>query len=202
MNFNGKILTQLFNRVLDGLDDDDIKEIESIHNKGVTLVSPHFLSGRILGALQQEGKLFGLGEISDYSFEATPIQSALFSLFVTTYTPSGFDLEDISEELEPTNFIVGTLENQLPFVGGSRQGSLSDITYNEIKNKFGNPTYSETSGDEKVQAEWDIKFDNGVRATIYDYKQYDLPPEDVTEWSVGGNSPHSAYEVYKVMGIL
>ena len=202
MNFNSKILTQLFNRVLDTLDEDAIKEIESIHNNGVTLVSPHFLSGRILGALQQEGKLFGLGEISDYSFEATPIQSALFSLFVSTYTPSGFDLEDITEELEPTPFRVGTLEKGLPFVGGSRQGSLNDVTYEEIKNKFGNPTHSELSVDEKVQAEWDIKFDNGVRASIYDYKQYHLPPEDVTDWSIGGNSPHSAYEVYKVMGIL
>jgi|ETNvirnome_2_300_1030623.scaffolds.fasta_scaffold09683_4 hypothetical protein len=201
-NFNTKLLTQLFNRVLETLDDDMIKEIESIHNTGLTNISPHFLSGRILGAIQQEGKLFGFGEVGDYSFEATPLQSALFSLFINTYTPTGFHLEDISEELEPTNFIVGSQEKMLPFVGGSRQGSLDDVTYNEIKNKFGHPTYDEPSSDEKVQAEWDIMFDNGVRASIYDYKQYHLPPEDVTDWSVGGNSPHSAYEVYKVMGIL
>jgi len=205
MDFNTKLLTQLFNRVLDTLDESAIKEIESIHHNGMANISPNFLSGRILGALQQEGKLFGFGEISDYSFEATPIQSALFSLFINTYTPNGFHLEDISEELEPTPFIVGNNEEEgkgLPFIGGSRQGSLNDVTYYEIKNKFGNPTYSELSEDEKVQVEWDLKFDNGVRATIYDYKQYHLPPESVTDWSVGGNSPHSAYEVYKVMGIL
>ena len=202
MNFNTQLLTQLFNRVVDTLDEDTIKEIESIHNNGLTTISPHFLSGRILGALQQEGKLFGFGEISDYALEATPLQSALFSLFINTYTPSGFHLEDISEELEPTNFIVGSQEKMLPFVGGSRQGSLNNVTYNEIKNKFGHPTYDEPSSDEKVQAEWDIMFDNGVRASIYDYKQYHIPPQSVTDWSIGGNSPHSAYEVYKVMGIL
>ena len=205
MDFNTKLLTQLFNRVLDTLDEDAIKEIESIHNNGVTNVSPHFLSGRILGSIQQEGKLFGFGEVSDYSFEASPLQSALFSLFINTYTPSGFHLEDISEELEPTPFIVGNNEEEgkgLPFVGGSRQGTLNDVAYGKIKNKFGPPTYSEESEEEKVQTEWDIKFDNGVRATIYDYKQYHLPPEWVTDWSIGGNSPHSAYEVYKVMEIL
>jgi hypothetical protein len=202
MDFNTELLTQLFNRVLDTLDEDLIKEIESIHNNGLPNISPHFLSGRILGAIQQEGKLFGFGEISEYALEATPLQSALFSLFINTYTPNGFHLEDISEELEPNNFIVGSQEKMLPFVGGSRQGSLDDVTYNEIKNKFGHPTYDEPSSDEKVQAEWDIMFDNGVRASIYDYKQYHIPPQSVTDWSVGGNSPHSAYEVYKVMGIL
>ena len=201
MDFNPKILAQLFNRVRDTLDEDTIKEIDSIHNKGMTNVSPNFLSSRIVGAIQQEAKLFGLGEVGNYSFEATPLQSALFSLFVNTYTPFGFQLEDISEELEPTNFIVGSPEKGLPFVGGSRQGELYDTTYDEIKSRFGPLSYFE-SGDGKVQGEWDIKFDNGVRATIYDYKQYDLELEDVTDWSVGGNSPHSAYEVYKVMGIL
>ena len=81
-NINPQILTQLFNRVLDTLDEDAIKEIESIHNNGMTNVSPNFLSGRIVGAIQQEAKLFGFREVGDYSFQATPIQSALFSLFV------------------------------------------------------------------------------------------------------------------------
>ena len=202
MDFNPKILTQLFNRVVETLDDDILQEIDGIHNKGEIRVSPQFLSGRILGSIQEEAKLFGLGDVSSYSFEATPLQSALFSLFINTYTPNGFHLEDISEELQPTNFIVGSQEKMLPFVGGSRQGSLNDVTYDEIKNKFGHPTYDEPSSDEKVQSEWDIMFDNGVRASIYDYKQYDIPPQSVTDWSVGGNSPHSAYEVYKVMGIL
>ena len=202
MNFNPKILTQLFNRVVETLDEDILQEIDGIHNDGEVKVSPQFLSGRILGAIQEEAKLFGLGDVTTYSFEATPLQSALFSLFINTYTPNGFHLEDISEELEPTNFIVGSKENMLPFVGGSRQGSLNDVTYGEIKNKLGHPTYDEPSSDEKVQAEWDIMFDNGVRASVYDYKQYHIPPESVTDWSVGGNSPHSAYEVYKIMGIL
>jgi len=202
MNFDSKILTQFFNKVLDSLDEDTSKELEYIHNNNQTNTSPNFLSGNILNAIQQEGKLFGFNEVSDYQFEATPLQSALFSLFINTYTPFGYDLEDIEDELKPRKFIVGGKDHSLPFVGGSRQGTLNDVPYNEIRHHFGPPTYAEPSADGKVQAEWDIKFDNGVRASIYDYKQYHHPPELVTDWSIGGNSPHSAYEVYKVMGIL
>lgn len=201
MDFNPKILTQLFNRVVDVLPSDIIKEIESIHNIGEIDIRPNFLSGHVLKAIQQEAKLFGFGDVSEYSFEPTPLQSALFSLFINTFTPHGFQLEDISEELAPKDFIVGGPKNNLPPVGSSRQGTLTDITYDDIEKKLGDPTWVDL-GDGKVQGEWDIKFDNGVRATIYDYKQYDTPLQNVTNWSVGGNSPHSAYEVYKIMGIL
>ena len=68
---------------------------------------------------------------------------------------------------------------------------------------FGPPNYDQGSGDGKVQLEWEIKFDNGVRATIYDYKQYDYDPyNEVDYWSVGGNSVSSAAEVYKAMGLI
>ena len=50
--------------------------------------------------------------------------------------------------------------------------------------------------------EWDIKFDNGVRAAIYDYKQYGIPVNDIDYWSIGGNSPESATEVYLAMGLV
>ena len=78
----------------------------------------------------------------------------------------------------------------------------AEIYYNDIERVFGPPSYSEGSGDGKVQMEWDIKFDNGVRAAIYDYKQYGIPVNDIDYWSIGGNSPESATEVYLAMGLV
>ena len=37
----------------------------------------------------------------------------------------------------------------------------------------------------KVQAEWDLVFQDGTVATIYDYKE-DIPKEQVTNWHIGG----------------
>ena len=53
------------------------------------------------------------------------------------------------------------------------------------------PTWEQGSQDGKTQVEWDIEFDNGVRTSIYDYKQYGVHPQDVDYWSIGGNSPVS-----------
>ena len=76
------------------------------------------------------------------------------------------------------------------------------IFHQEIIEKFGPPTSTIPSSDNKVQVEWDIQFENGVRASIYDYKQYDKSPEEIDYWSIGGNSPDAAAEVYKVMRLI
>lgn len=67
-----------------------------------------------------------------------------------------------------------------------------ETDYNNLVDKFGEPQ----TGDNQVQAEWDIQFVDGTIATIYDYKigpQYlgpeeGIPMREVTTWSIGGKS--------------
>lgn len=75
--------------------------------------------------------------------------------------------------------------------GSSLRGHL-DVSYDTLVAVFGEP---HSDGDAyKVQAEWELEFEDGTVATIYDYKQGDAyngpgqgtPPERVTDWHVGG----------------
>jgi len=52
----------------------------------------------------------------------------------------------------------------------SLKGKLSGITYNDMVNTFGEPTYGpEDSGDGKVNFEWVFKYNDEV-FTVYDWK--------------------------------
>ena len=152
--------------------------------------------------MSRSAKLFGikLSGFEKYNVSPQEESAILTSLFLQTYP--NFDLDYIEKGFEPIGFVVGSENTPLPFVGGSRQGELDGLFYDDIEDVFGEPTWEGLSGDEKVQVEWDIKFDNGVRSSIYDYKQYDVDPYDIDFWSVGGNSPESAFEVYKAMGLI
>lgn len=76
--------------------------------------------------------------------------------------------------------------------GTHLQGYLQDMTYNQLVEIFGEPTFDEPSGDEKIQREWVIQHD-GVYFTIYDWKTYDLEytMNSLTCFNVGGKT--SAY---------
>jgi len=67
--------------------------------------------------------------------------------------------------------------------GTSLRGAI-DCSFDQLVEAFGNPMY-DTSGDDKVKAEWYIEFDDGTTATIYDWKS-NLDPKDNTDWHVGG----------------
>ena len=71
----------------------------------------------------------------------------------------------------------------------SRISQLDGVTYEQLVNTFGPPNLGPTD-DNKIQARWAIEFTNQYRdkviATIYDYKQYGTPVEEITYWSVGG----------------
>ena len=201
-SLNIEMISKLFERVRSQLDVQTAMELDSIVDTG-KLDDPGYgtmyqFINKITNLISSEGKLFGVE--SDSSHRDSALTALLFSAFVNTYPD--FTPEEIEADLQPRPFIVGGDENPLPWVGGSRQGELDGITYFQIMDKFGPPSSEQPSGDNKVQVEWDIQFDNGVRASIYDYKQYELEPEDVTYWSVGGNSPDSAAEVYKVMQLI
>jgi hypothetical protein len=73
-----------------------------------------------------------------------------------------------------------------------KQGMLKG-SYHDIVSVLGEPTYLDHSGDDKTQAEWNIKHENGTVLTVYDYKKYNTDVEDVKEWSIGGYS-HKAVE--------
>lgn len=76
--------------------------------------------------------------------------------------------------------------------GTCLQGEV-EATYEELTNLFGAPH----GGDGyKVDAEWEIKFDDGRVATIYNWKdgrnycgEQGTPVEQIAEWHVGGDNP-------------
>jgi len=65
--------------------------------------------------------------------------------------------------------------------GTTLQGYI-DITYDDLVKVLG----KEEGGGDKTLAEWSIEFDNGIIATIYDWKNTGWKKEDVTNWHIGG----------------
>ena len=198
---NIKNIQHLFRHIRPKMSIQMAEDLDSIHEDG-RLSHPgeahtYKFSSSLQKLIKDEAKLFGFD--SNHK-----LIGMLFSLFIESYNPfsSDWDLEDLELALQPRGFIVGTPQRGLPFVGGSRQGELEGIYMDDIVRVFGPPTWDQSSQGGKTQVEWDIKFDNGVRASIYDYKQYGVHPQDVDYWSIGGNSPVSAFEVYKAMELF
>lgn len=71
-----------------------------------------------------------------------------------------------------------------------------DVSYDSLVKIFGEP--HRLCGD-KVKAEWVLKFDDGTIATIYDWKEYDTPLEDIREWHIGGYYREAARRVLEVI---
>jgi hypothetical protein len=77
--------------------------------------------------------------------------------------------------------------------GISLQGYLPGNTkYEDIISALGEPL---TGDGYKVDAEWTIKFSDGLVATIYNYKtgknyngEDGLSVEDITDWHIGGSN--------------
>ena len=76
--------------------------------------------------------------------------------------------------------------------GTSLQGYLSNVSFDRLKECFGEP--SDFYDDYKSDAEWDILFKDGEIATIYNYKNgrnYNgstAPKvEDIVNWNIGGH---------------
>ena len=66
-------------------------------------------------------------------------------------------------------------------------------TFSELKKKFGKPNIIVEKG-EKTDAEWLIQFENGVIATIYNYKNgknyvgnSGIATSKITDWHIGGH---------------
>jgi hypothetical protein len=70
--------------------------------------------------------------------------------------------------------------------GTSLAGYLNNVTYQELINALGKPTFDEPSGDGKVQVEWVFEFRGNVY-TIYDWKTFDreYTENKLTRWNIG-----------------
>lgn len=74
--------------------------------------------------------------------------------------------------------------------GGSLMGEV-ETTRGDLERVFGEPTFDTLSDDGKTTVEWVVQFENGTRATIYDWKRYEEGTpgmDEMYEWHVGGNS--------------
>ena len=89
--------------------------------------------------------------------------------------------------------------------GGSLQGYV-DVTYAELVETFGEPT--NPKGDkEKTDAEWELTFEEGTVATIYNYKDGQnykglrgTPTKQITDWHVGGQTGYAVRLVNLALG--
>jgi len=71
-----------------------------------------------------------------------------------------------------------------------------NTTYDQLKEKFGHPIVG--SGDGKVNAEWIIKFSDGLVATIYDWKKAAIPFEEYN-WHIGGKKKSVVNRIKKIL---
>jgi len=95
-----------------------------------------------------------------------------------------------------TGFIVGDCDCS----GTHLQGEVV-ASRRLIESVFGAPTFEDESS--KVTTEWVIKFDDGLVATIYDWKRYeDGAPgmDEVYAWHIGGSVDVVAERVHEVIG--
>ena len=80
-------------------------------------------------------------------------------------------------------------KNDIVVYGTCLQGAI-ETSYAKLKKILGKPH----NGDEyKVDAEWDIEFEDGTVATIYNWKngknykgKYGLSKTKITDWHIGG----------------
>ena len=102
-----------------------------------------------------------------------------------------------------TSFVVC---DTIDTIGTSYQGVIN-TTYDEIVEKFGEPTYTDASPYEKVNAQWSLQFDvptedgedyDYVTATIYNWKMGYIPTEKY-EWHIGGFDFEAVDLVQKVL---
>lgn len=89
--------------------------------------------------------------------------------------------------------------------GGSLQGYI-DVSYADLKSKLGKPSTS--FDDYKSDAEWQIEFEDGTNATIYNYKDgknYNgasgTPKTRLRDWHIGGQDQRSVELVHALFGV-
>lgn len=83
--------------------------------------------------------------------------------------------------------------------GTSAQGHLAAY-YHELLEVFGEPDVGPNQKlFDKVTCEWDLEFEDGTVATIYDWKEPETPMGRYL-WHIGGKSSESVDRVLEAMG--
>ena len=73
--------------------------------------------------------------------------------------------------------------------GTSFHGITFNASVNEITEMFGEPSYEDNYGDDKVNFEWNMETIDGDMFTIYDWKEYKkLDLNEIVEWHIGAES--------------
>jgi hypothetical protein len=83
-------------------------------------------------------------------------------------------------------FTITTHDSE--FVSGHLVGYVR-TTRRVLEEHFGAPFVPDLDSDGKTTVEWVIKFEDGLTATIYDWKRYEMgTPEldEIEEWHIGG----------------
>lgn len=83
------------------------------------------------------------------------------------------------------------VNRDLGISGTYLQGSVS-TTYAQLVEIFGEPSCKAEDGygDGKVTTEWVLNL-NGDAITIYDWKEYGIPREKITDWHLGSRSANT-----------
>ena len=87
--------------------------------------------------------------------------------------------------------------------GTSYQGGISE-TFENLLKVFGTPMGA--SDDGKVDVEWNIMFNDGVVATIYNWKNGPASmgangtnPVDIRIWHIGGKTISAVYDIEEIL---
>lgn len=64
-------------------------------------------------------------------------------------------------------------ENEDFSTNGTSYSGCITATYNQLIKTLGEPTFDTPSGDNKVQKEWVVEFEENIY-TVYDWKTYDV----------------------------
>jgi hypothetical protein len=100
-----------------------------------------------------------------------------------------------------TNMI--TLEAKSANAAGTSLQGYFVATRSKIESVFGLPTYDTQSVETKVTTEWVIDFD-GVIATIYDWKRYEMGKPEMDDeiiWNIGGKSVEATEKISEALGV-
>ena len=92
-------------------------------------------------------------------------------------------------------------------VNGTHLQGYINCSYDDLTSVLGYPLESGFD-DYKSDAEWDIQFDDGTVATIYNWKngknycgEHGLNLCDMTQWNVGGRSKQALEKVMELLKV-
>lgn len=94
--------------------------------------------------------------------------------------------------------------------GTSFQGYYLKLPYARIVAVLGEPSPDSTDG-YKVSTEWDLQFEDGTVATVYDYKETNLYSDELpspeklraskfSDWHIGGFSMKAVFRLRELFG--